>query len=133
MFPSPCRRYLRELIAWLQQRIYEIMLKIIRTDIDASQRAQWQVAANEWRLPYWDWAAKQSYISNYGLPEIFTKETIDILPLDSDATTQETIQNPLWKFSNPLGIGMGAPAMGDYALQEEPVCNLRRTYITGAR
>ena len=98
---------------------------IDREHLPAPEKTMWEDAAKQWRLPYWDWAAKQAYINDYGLPEIFTKETVDVLDFDPTVTTRATVPNPLWKFSNPGGIAMGATAMGKYALIDFPVWTLR--------
>ncbi|KAL2823729.1 common central domain of tyrosinase-domain-containing protein [Aspergillus cavernicola] len=77
----------------------------------------WGDAAKERRQPYWDWATKQPYINNYGVPEIFTKERIDILDFaDNNPPTMENIANPLAKFANPTGVAMGDASMGGFAL-----------------
>jgi tyrosinase len=98
------------------------MIGIIARHVPAgSQRTAWEDAAKQWRLPYWDWAVKQRYIGDYGLPEIFTKERVPILNFDRTTTTN--IINPLWKFSNPTGVPMGHRSMGIYRLRGYPVRN----------
>jgi len=65
----------------------------------------------------WDWAAKQKYINSYGLPEIFTKERIQIVDFaDNNPLTKANIANPLWKFSKPAGVAMGRGSMGVFLL-----------------
>jgi hypothetical protein len=116
------------LVTSLQQRIYEIMLEIIaRSDSAAVDRTVWEDAARNWRLPYWDWGVKQTYIEDYGLPEIFTKERIPILNFDQTTTTN--IVNPLWKFSNPTGVPMGHRSMGVFRLRGRPVREPFLTYM----
>ncbi|KAG4440203.1 hypothetical protein IFR05_004282, partial [Cadophora sp. M221] len=109
----------RPYLALFEQRIYDIMIGIIARNVPAgSQRKAWEDAAKQWRLPYWDWAVKQRYMGDYGLPEIFTKERVPILNFDRTTTTN--IINPLWKFSNPTGVPMGHRSMGIYRLRGYP-------------
>jgi tyrosinase len=98
------------------------MEAIIRRDVPTSRRTAWENAAREWRLPYWDWAAKQGYINNYGLPEVFTMDRIEIVDFaDNNPPTTVNIANPLWKFSNPVGVAMGHRSMGVFRLRGFPV------------
>jgi tyrosinase len=102
-----------------QQRLWEIMIEYVNTSVPADQRAIWTAEANKWRLPYWDWAVPQPYIGNFGVPEICTWENITIVEPASkngEPLGQVEVANPLWKFSNPLGIPMGDPAMGANAV-----------------
>jgi tyrosinase len=118
-FPTWHRPYM----ALYEQRLYEEMLKII-DNIPADQKGQWQLAASQWRLPYWDWAAPQPYINDYGVPEIFTTDTISIV-LPGSHGKKVPYSNPLWKFSNPSGDKMGNPSMKDLAITADgpfPVC-----------
>ncbi|KAH0556229.1 hypothetical protein GP486_005845 [Trichoglossum hirsutum] len=117
-----------------KQRIYEVMLEVISETVPSADQALWIDAAQKWRLPYWDWAALQPYIQNFGVPYVFTLEKIDIyLPYVVGVTAGEpykgipappviltTVDNPLWKFTNPAGpdVPMGdASVMGEYAIQ----------------
>jgi tyrosinase len=120
-----------------EQRIYETMLEVISDTVPPADQELWRLSAASWRLPYWDWAAKQPYIQNYGVPHIFTQETIDIvLPLGAKSESavagepskgapiggplaSTTVENPLWKFTNPAGptVPMGDKTiMGEYAI-----------------
>jgi tyrosinase len=110
-FPTWHRPY----VALYEQRLYEIMLEII-DKIPEDQRQPWQLAASQWRLPYWDWAALQPYINDYGVPEIFTLENIDIVLPDSNLQ-KVPVPNPLWKFTNPSRVPMGDSSMGEFAIQ----------------
>jgi tyrosinase len=98
------------------------MNTIIDRSVPSARQAVWRDAAQEWRLPYWDWAARQGYINNYGVPEIFTRERIDIIDFaDNSPVTTVSTTNPLWKFSNPLGFEMGHRTMGIYRIRNLPV------------
>ena len=112
-FPTWHRPY----VALYEQRLYEIMLGII-DQIPADQKAPWQLAASQWRLPYWDWAALQPYINNYGLPELLTLQQVNIV-LPNSNLKKVPVDNPLWKFTNPSGAPMGDPSMGDLAIQAD--------------
>jgi tyrosinase len=112
-FPTWHRPYM----ALYEQRLYEEMLKII-DGIPIDQKAPWQLAASQWRLPYWDWAAPQPYINDYGVPELLTMETISIVLPDSNLK-KVPYANPLWKFSNPSGATMGDPSMNDLAISAD--------------
>jgi hypothetical protein len=95
---------------------------IVKRDIPVARRTIWEDAAKAWRLPYWDWAAVQGYINDFGVPEIFTKERIDIVDFaDNSPPTTVNIANPLWKFSNPAGVAMGHRSMGIFRLRSYPV------------
>lgn len=116
----------RPYLALFEQRIYEIMRKIIERDVPAPQVSIWEEAAKEWRLPYWDWGARQKYLNDYGLPEILTKERIDIINLIHDSPPVNIV-NPLWKFTNPTGEAMGHRSMGRFRLQGIPWNRARAT------
>src|ERR1700722_677388 len=110
-FPTWHRPY----VALYEQRLYEIMLGII-DNIPADEKAPWQLAASQWRLPYWDWAAPQPYLNDYGVPQLFTLENVNIFLPDSKLQ-KIPVPNPLWKFTNPSGVPMGDGSMGDLAIQ----------------
>jgi tyrosinase len=99
------------------------MLSLIEKNVPPERRKPWEDAAKEWRLPYWDWALKQPYIDNQGVPEIFTKDRIDVIDfLDNNPPTMGNIPNPLARFRNPMGVPMGDSSMREFALTGDPVC-----------
>lgn len=53
-----------------------------------SQASAYQTAAENWRMPYWDWA------SDYNLPASATTPTITV----NGPTGQTTIKNPLYNY-----------------------------------
>ncbi|KAL3465691.1 hypothetical protein BJX64DRAFT_50398 [Aspergillus heterothallicus] len=111
----------RPFLVLFEQRIHEIMQGIIDKNIPPDRQEPWRDAAKEWRLPYWDWALKQPYIEGLGIPEIFTKDRIDIMDLsDNNPPTTENMVNPLARFSNPTGVAMGDASMGQFALTQDP-------------
>lgn len=76
-------------------------------NIPDSERSTWTSAAQNWRLPYWDWAA--SY-NEANLPELLTR---DFITIKKPGDASDTVPNPMSKFSNPSGIAMGDPRMKD--------------------
>lgn len=59
LFPPWHRPYM----ALYEQRLYEIMLKLIPTTFAAQDHADLIHAAETWRLPYWDFAEKKPDVS----------------------------------------------------------------------
>jgi tyrosinase len=132
-FPTWHRPY----ILLYEQRIYEVMLEVIEETVPPQDKPLWKDAATRWRLPYWDWAAKQPYIKDYGVPRVFTLEQVAIVtPLPPGTTEgkyaqgipvgppviEKIVDNPLWKFTNPAGpnVPMGdTTVMGPYAIQAD--------------
>lgn len=75
-------------------------------DPDIHERRLWEIAAEEWRLPYWDWARRRSYDGQFSLPQVFTKEYVSIrLPKGGISE----VKNSLWGFDNPEKDGRGRP------------------------
>lgn len=100
LFPNWHRPYL----LLFEQRIYEIMTTEIIPTFPANQQADLTAAANTWRLPYWDWAAKKvrgSSEPDYAVPLIVLNETIEV----STPTGQSTIKNPMYSFTTPQPMG----------------------------
>ena len=86
------------------------------------EKETWKKAADQFRLPYWDWARKQSYTRDYGVPEICTAYTWSVIkPGTKD--TYEDINNPLTGYLNPKkdehgkNVPMGDPSMGQNAIK----------------
>ena len=94
--------------------------------VDKNQLADWRLAAFMFRLPYWDWAAKQTWVDNFALPQVFTMQSVKIFKEDQK---WYEVSNPLWQFSNPLGpIPMGDPKMGVWAIDDNG--NLPVSHVT---
>lgn len=82
-----------------------------------SERETWFDAAAIWRLPYWDWARKQTYpgepdkqYDDFGIPYLFT---LEVVPVFLPSGRRNDYPNPLWKFENPERDANGKPlAMG---------------------
>ena len=70
---------------------------------DPSQHEQLKAAAREWRLPYWDWAAKKQRGDKkiYDAALILKDKDVKVLT----STGQTTIPNPLYQFTTPEAMG----------------------------
>ncbi|KAH7147138.1 hypothetical protein B0J13DRAFT_622059 [Dactylonectria estremocensis] len=68
--------------------------------LDSLRQTEWKKAADTWRLPYWDWARKQSYDQEYSLPAVLMVDQVTIYPPDKPEG-QTGVTNPLWGFANP--------------------------------
>ena len=108
-----------------QQVLYESMLDLIKEwHISEEEKLKWLDAASRFRLPYWDWARKQTYVKNYGIPEICTRDTWDIVKPGTNGA-KEAFNNPLTGFKNPKRgpdgerVPMGDPLMGKNAIPDD--------------
>ncbi|KAI0850711.1 common central domain of tyrosinase-domain-containing protein [Daldinia vernicosa] len=89
-----------------EKRLWYHMKEIIKSwDTTESQASEWNEAADTWRLPYWDWAQRQTYNNSFSLPEVFTMKTVRIYNfLDPEMVENDRgidYPNPLWGFENP--------------------------------
>ncbi|KAF4956914.1 hypothetical protein FGADI_3517 [Fusarium gaditjirri] len=75
--------------------------------LDPTEAEEWENAAREWRLPYWDWAGKQ-YKQKYALPEIFRFDRVTTYPPDKPRG-EPGVENPFYKFENPMKYENGDP------------------------
>lgn len=78
----------------------------------------WTTARNEWRFPYWDFAARQSD-GKFGIPTACCVAKVEIYPPPGatslkDKTYEDTIANPLEKFVNPEKDKNGNPLKFGY-------------------
>ena len=69
--------------------------------LDDPQKSEWRKAANLWRLPYWDWARRQSYNDEFALPYALTLDRVPIYPPEGKVIYPDPYPNPLWGFDNP--------------------------------
>ena len=91
------------------------MLDLIKGwNLNEADRLIWTKAAYDFRLPYWDWARKQDYVRDYGIPQLCTFERVSIIMPGPDSTPRE-IPNPLVKFVNRNKDGKEV-AMGDASM-----------------
>ena len=93
------------------------MLELIKTwPIKDEEKALWRAAADKFRLPYWDWGQKQVYLGSYGIPEICTLDTWQIVKPGANGA-KERFPNPLTGFTNPKKDSLGNNvAMGDKSM-----------------
>ena len=84
-----------------------------------NEKAVWSLERERWRLPYWDWGTKQSYINEFGLPAI---ATLQKLPNYGGPNPFYTgFKNPVLD-SNKQPAKMGdTSVMGKYAIPNNPV------------
>lgn len=106
-------------------------------NVSEEEKKKWYTAASQFRLPYWDWARKQPYTKDYGLPQICTQPTWPVVQPGTNGKTI-LIENPLTGFSNPKRnsqnqrVPMGDKSMGANAIKDDdnlPVSVSRRCDI----
>jgi len=92
-----------------EQVIYEYMRDLADTKYSGDERKAMLFAADNWRLPYWDWAEKKpidykdlSKGVNYNLPRAFLDRDIE-----GAATQQGVPSNPLYQFTMPGQATLG--------------------------
>ncbi|CRG90099.1 hypothetical protein PISL3812_07140 [Talaromyces islandicus] len=102
-----------------EQRIYELMLEVIKEKVPTEHKKEWSDAASQWRLPHWDFAkgVKTGNEWKLGLPAICSSEPISIKdPMNPKST--KTVPNPAYKFVAPMKMGqLDAP----FTIHEEPI------------
>ncbi|KAF5001204.1 hypothetical protein FGRMN_1228 [Fusarium graminum] len=92
----------------------------------------WQQAKDTWRMPYWDWARRQSYSEDFAYPQVLVKGPVRIFPPKSVKKfypPSGLYANPFWSFENPEQDDDGNPlafgAMPDdkckYNIEDDPV------------
>ena len=91
----------------MNQIIKDWITEGVLTDLE--EQATWRNAASQFRLPYWDWARIQSYAGSFGIPQVFT---VDSIPVIKPGGLIEEFPNPLVKFRNPENVAMGDISMG---------------------
>jgi len=107
LFPPWHRPYL----ALYEQRLYEIMLKLIPTTFALEDQPAMVQAAETWRFPYWDWAMRKPdwHFPNDrrrdgpNVPFIITVPTVEVMT----KTGVATVSNPMWKYRLPNGASFG--------------------------
>ncbi|PVH87416.1 putative tyrosinase [Cadophora sp. DSE1049] len=107
LFPPWHRPYL----ALYEQRLYEIMLKLIPTTFALEDQPAMIQAAETWRLPFWDWAMRKPdwHFPNDrrrdgpNVPFIITVPTVEVMT----KTGVATVSNPMWRYKLPNGATFG--------------------------
>ncbi|KAH8432716.1 tyrosinase [Aspergillus melleus] len=114
-FPTWHRVY----VALYEQELHKAMKEFITSDkVPEKFKKQWEREADEWRLPYWDFARNVShanvatapdlgdtYSDKFRLPILCMMPSVRIVAFDGDAPYLERIDNPLYKYesSKPMG------------------------------
>ncbi|KAH7354961.1 putative tyrosinase [Rhexocercosporidium sp. MPI-PUGE-AT-0058] len=101
LFPPWHRPYM----ALYEQRLYEIMLKLIPTTFALEDQPAMIQAAETWRFPFWDWAMRKPdwhFPSDRrrdgpNVPFIITVQTVEVMT----KTGVATVSNPMWRFKIP--------------------------------
>lgn len=125
----------------MQQVLQSLMGPIIKSwNLSETGAAPWVEAAEQFRLPYWDWAQKQPYARNFGVPEICTLENVTVVKPKNE---KMTMPNPLAKFVNPSKVPMGDKSMGKWAVSNDgtspvstsrhPACTSLTAYVSSGR
>ena len=89
---------------------------------------QLQIALDQWRFPYWDWALKKTAYDktiDYDIPLVLYDKNVLILKPDSTSNKDlKPMPNPLYRFGMSNGITMGdksldrsAEKMADFRLK----------------
>lgn len=116
IFPTWHRAYM----LLFEQRLWEIMTKEIVPAIqNAVIKEEWLLAANAWRMPYWDWAADPE------VPSLVAQEEISIV---QPGGAMLSVSNPLYKFTTATMNGLGGKPVpfdnkdtfGDWAILNDP-------------
>lgn len=91
---------------------------------------EWKAAVQTWRVPYWDWARKQSWpdgtgsyekgYNNFGMPYVFMLPEV---PIYLPGKPVMYYKNPLVDFENPKKVDgkplkFGDKALGDWAIKD---------------
>ncbi|KAI4209158.1 MAG: hypothetical protein LQ351_007874 [Letrouitia transgressa] len=108
-----------------EQILYDNMVDFIKgLNVSEGEKELWSTAASQFRLPYWDWARKQPYTQDYGIPQICTQPTWPVIQPGTNGKTI-LIENPLTGFSNPKRnsqnqrVPMGDKLMGANAIKDD--------------
>lgn len=99
-----------------------------------SVKQKWLDAADNFRLPYWDWALDQDYLGTAGLPWVCTEQELQIM---GPSGKPEGHPNPLWVFINPKKVAFGDSSMGKNAIKitdkTSPPVSSHRDLLSGNR
>lgn len=87
---SPYAAANAQFVSCIFQQILQAHVVSVANQYTTSDKIQWQNAASNFRLPFWDWA------SNSVPPDqVISQETVDIIV--ADGSTQ-TVTNPLYSY-----------------------------------
>lgn len=88
----------------------------------------WNNSALIFRLPYWDWARKQTYNCKFSLPEVLTMTQVYIRP----PSGWEITLNPLWEFENPQKDAKHQPLPFGEMPEPMKAWNIRSDYVNAS-
>jgi hypothetical protein len=85
--------------------------KIIQKMVDTPEKDAWEFAAENWRLPYWDWA------DDTDVPKLICMPSVKIVTSPGPSAETISVPNPLYQFTMPTKKPMGdKEAHGKYAI-----------------
>ncbi|KAF2815808.1 tyrosinase-domain-containing protein [Mytilinidion resinicola] len=91
----------RPYLALYEQSLYAIIQGIAQ-EFPSAVQARYVAAAKDFRMPYWDWAAKVG--SGSAFPSAISSQTATVI--DTDGATKQ-INNPLFSFQFPASASEG--------------------------
>lgn len=80
------------------------MVNEVIPNFPSAQQCNWKKEADQWRLPYWDWARTNR------VPELAKYPTITVPKYDGAGVNR--IDNPLFQFRNPTEKPMISAGVG---------------------
>ncbi|KAI8155502.1 hypothetical protein K4K49_007297 [Colletotrichum sp. SAR 10_70] len=105
-FPTWHRPYMLLFEQLIWENMNEVVTHWIREHGLLDEEAEvWYKEAEAWRLPYWDWAAQQTYAEDFACPEVLVQGPVRIYPpaLVRDRYPEGGLYaNPFWGFNNPV-------------------------------
>ncbi|KAM5350817.1 hypothetical protein ACJ41O_007322 [Fusarium nematophilum] len=132
-FPTWHRPYM----ALFEQCIWDNMKDVIdhwvtKHKLADTEAKQWVASKDKWRMPYWDWARKQSYTEDFAYPQILVQGPVRIWVPDAVKEyypPSGLYANPFWSFENPekdkyghpLPFGKMPKGKRDWNIEDNPV------------
>lgn len=99
--------------------------KFSTTSQPGNNREDWEKSVMMFRLPYWDWARKQTYNQKFALPEVLTMPQVYVWP----PSGREIVMNPLWEFENPEKDASDEPLAFGQMPEHLKAWNIRFDYV----
>ncbi|KAJ3941953.1 hypothetical protein N0V92_013830 [Colletotrichum tropicale] len=105
-FPTWHRPYMLLFEQLIWENMNEVVTHWIREHGLPDEEAEvWYKEAQAWRLPYWDWAAQQTYAEDFACPEVLVQGPVRIYPpaaVKDRYPESGLYANPFWGFNNPV-------------------------------
>ncbi|KAK2778713.1 hypothetical protein CKAH01_11639 [Colletotrichum kahawae] len=105
-FPTWHRPYMLLFEQLIWENMNEVVTHWIREHGLPDEEAEgWYKEAEAWRLPYWDWAAQQTYAEDFACPEVLVQGPVRIYPpaaVKNRYPEGGLYANPFWGFNNPV-------------------------------